>query len=413
MSAHTAGSVPVPAALAAGEGRPAVGPQAEVPRPLAYLGPEGTFTERALRTLPEAAHSPLSPVTSAQEALAQIRTGTAGAAMLPVHNTVGGAVPDTVRALAASSGLEVRQEVVLSIRFALLSRPGVRLGEVRTVTGHPHARAQVRRWLDGALPYARWVSSSSNGAGALWVRDGLCDAAVAGEFTATRYGLEVVAAGIQDHPGAVTRFFLVAPVAEREPRRAWGDLHRTSLIGLFDGPEEQARAALARLCAHPSVRRLSAAVAVTGHGGDRSALLVDLPGPGSHPEVSRAVEHLCRGLPELRPLGSYPVQFPHAPTSVHRSVLMHPDQADIRPAGNSIADLRTRVDALDSLLIETLRRRLTTSEEIQRIRTGGGGTRVDPWREQRVRGRYTEAFGPGGDEMAEAMLRLCRGRSPR
>ncbi|WP_236246725.1 prephenate dehydratase domain-containing protein [Streptomyces sp. CC210A] len=164
------------------------------------MGPEGTFTERALRTLPEAAHTPLLPAATAREALAHLRTGAARAAMLPVHNTVGGPVPDTLRALVDAPGVHARREVVLGIEFALLVRPGTRPGEVRTVTGHPHARAQVTGWLAAFLPRARWMSAPSNAAGARWVRDGRCDAAVAGEFTAARYGLAVAAAGSRAIP---------------------------------------------------------------------------------------------------------------------------------------------------------------------------------------------------------------------
>ncbi|OII68673.1 hypothetical protein BJP39_20410, partial [Streptomyces sp. CC77] len=226
--------------------------------------------------------------------------------MLPVHNTAGGPVPDTLRALVDAPGVHARREVVLGIEFALLVRPGTRPGEVRTVTGHPHARAQVTGWLAAFLPRARWMSAPSNAAGARWVRDGRCDAAVAGEFTAARYGLAVAAAGVQDHPGAVTRFLLLAPAAA-PGREARGDgPHRTSLAGRADGTPHETRAALALLCARPALRRLPVAFAVTDGGDGRSALLVDCPGRPEDPATARALRHLRRGVPELRLLGSYP-----------------------------------------------------------------------------------------------------------
>ncbi|WP_079171144.1 chorismate mutase, partial [Streptomyces sp. CC53] len=92
---------------------------------------------------------------------------------------------------------------------------------------------------------------------------------------------------------------------------------------------------------------------------------------------------------------------------------MRPDPAHARPAADPVTALRARVDTLDTRLIEILRQRLTASEEIQRIRTDGGGSRLDPRREERVRGRYADAFGPGGDEIAAAVLRLCRGAALR
>src|SRR5882757_7001355 len=177
---------------------------------ITYLGPEGTFTEQALRTLPEVAGTDLASVETVAEALTSVYSGAADAAMVPLHNTVGGMVADTIRALAEPPGLVVLREVTLSIVFALLVRPHTPLAAVRTVAGHPHARPQVAGWLGEFLPGARWVPAPSNAVGARWAREGRCDAAVAGEFAAPRYGLAVAAERIQDHPRAETRFLLVA-----------------------------------------------------------------------------------------------------------------------------------------------------------------------------------------------------------
>ncbi|WP_051837653.1 chorismate mutase [Streptomyces sp. NRRL WC-3742] len=71
--------------------------------------------------------------------------------------------------------------------------------------------------------------------------------------------------------------------------------------------------------------------------------------------------------------------------------------------------LRGRIDAVDSTVIDLLRRRRELSAQVQGLRTGEGGDRIDPGREEFVRNRYREALGDGGTDLAATVLRLCRG----
>ncbi|MDQ8708123.1 prephenate dehydratase domain-containing protein [Streptomyces sp. LHD-70] len=381
-------------------------------RRFAYLGPEGTFTEQALRRVPEAMGGRLLPAASASEALAHVRRGTADAAMLPVQNTVAGMVPDTLRALVEQPSPAVLREVVLGVEFAVLVRPGASLRDIRTVSGHSHAGAQVRRWLREHVPRAHWVTAPSNAAAARSVREGECDAAVAGEFTAARYGLEAIATGIQDTPGATTRFLLCA---RSGTLRGTGShpADRTSLIGRFAGRPEQQRDLLDGLKNHPFLQAASLNVADHGPGGH--ILLADCPGPPDHPDSARAVGLLQLRLPGLRSLGSYaslcPVVVPYERSRTVPARIRAVDGASAEPALGDISRLREQIDALDHLLIDTLRKRLEASREIQRLRTGHGGSPVDSGRERTVRGRFAESLGEGGGGIADAVLELCRGKA--
>ncbi|MGN9757739.1 chorismate mutase [Streptomyces sp. SD31] len=398
-------------------------------RRFAYLGPEGTFTERALRSVPEAAGSLLTPAATAREALALVCRADVDAAMLPVHNTVAGTVPDTLRAIAESPALTVLREVVLGIEFALLVRPGTRLARIRTVSGHPHARRQVGGWLDRHVPQARWASASSNAEAARRVRDGECDAAVAGEFTAAHYGLQPAATGIQDTAGATTRFLLCAR-SGRQSGPAPGPADRTSLIGRLDARPEDIDELLDGLRRHPILRAVSPHVVPDGRSG--SLLLADCPGRLDQPPTARAVGLLRLRVPGLRSLGSYPSAAdpydryappdPFSPYDLchlyERSKTMDTmattgATGPAEPAPEDIARLREQIDDLDRSLIGTLKQRLRTSREIQRLRTGRGGSHVDSGREHTIRGRYAEELGEGGAGLAEALLELCRGQSSR
>src|ERR1044072_4422769 len=94
-----------------------------MPASYAYLGPEGTFTEVALRTLPEAATRELIPYVSVQSALDAVRVGEAEAAFVPIENSVEGGITTTLDELVAGTPLTIYREVLLSITFALLGPP--------------------------------------------------------------------------------------------------------------------------------------------------------------------------------------------------------------------------------------------------------------------------------------------------
>ncbi|MGH8895103.1 MAG: prephenate dehydratase domain-containing protein, partial [Actinomycetes bacterium] len=124
------------------------------PARFAYLGPEGTFAEAALRSLPAATKADLQPQPSVAAALESVRRGDADHALVPIENSVEGPVSTTLDELAAGDPLMVTREVLLPVSFALMVRPGTGLHAVRRVATHPHAEAQCRRWLSTVLPDA-------------------------------------------------------------------------------------------------------------------------------------------------------------------------------------------------------------------------------------------------------------------
>src|SRR5882757_6612083 len=149
-----------------------------MPASYAYLGPEGTFTEVALRTLPEAATRELIPYVSVQSALDAVRSGDAEAAFVPIENSVEGGITTTLDELVAGEPLMIYREVLLDITFALLVRPGTAITDIKTVTAHPAAQPQVRNWMKGHLADdVTWESAASNADGARLVQEGRYDAA--------------------------------------------------------------------------------------------------------------------------------------------------------------------------------------------------------------------------------------------
>jgi len=268
-----------------------------------YLGPQGTFTEAALRTLPEAATRELIPMVSVPAALDAVRNGEAAAALVPIENSVEGGVTATLDELATGRPLSIYREVVLPIAFALLVRPGTKLSDVKTVTGHPVAQPQVRNWLAANLPHALWESAASNADGARLVQEGRFDGAFAGEFAATTYGLEPLVTEIHDAANAETRFVLVGrparPVAptgaDKSSAVFWlGDDHPGALLELLQ--EFAVRGVnLIRIESRP-----------TGEGIGQYCFSIDAEGHITDRRVGEALMGLKRICPKVRFLGSYP-----------------------------------------------------------------------------------------------------------
>ena len=170
---------------------------------IAYLGPRGTFAEAALRAMPVSAAAELTSYPTVAAALDAVRSGTSTYALVPIENSVEGAVTGTLDELALGDPLVILDEQVIAIRFALLVRPGTALADVRRVATHPVAAAQCRAWLAANLADAEVVPESSNAVAAQAVGEGTAyDAAIASAAAAEAYGLEVLVDGIGDNEEA-------------------------------------------------------------------------------------------------------------------------------------------------------------------------------------------------------------------
>ena len=200
---------------------------------IAYLGPEGTFTEAALLQMVDRGMIPrdtvIEPLATdgTAAALQQVRDRAAEYACVPIENSIDGSIAPTLDSLATGTPLRLFAELTLDVAFSIAVRPGIAAADVRTIAAFPVAAAQVRRWLAQNLPAATVVPANSNASAAVDVRDGKADAAVTTSLAARRYGLAELAAGVVDEPNAATRFVL-AGLPARPPARTGAD--RTSVV---------------------------------------------------------------------------------------------------------------------------------------------------------------------------------------
>jgi prephenate dehydratase len=196
-----------------------------VPR-IAYLGPQGTFTEAALIRMANTGMVPADgtsgevtpiPTDSTTAALAAVRSGDADYACVPIENSIEGSVLPTLDSLATGPELRIFAELTLDVAFTIVVRPGAGAADVQTVAAFPVAGAQVRNWLAANLPNARLVPANSNAAAADDVSAGRADAGVSTALAAKRYGLPALASDVVDEPNARTRFVLVGPPGPPPP----------------------------------------------------------------------------------------------------------------------------------------------------------------------------------------------------
>jgi prephenate dehydratase len=273
------------------------------PTKFAYLGPEGTFSEAALRTIPAAAAAEQIPCVSVADALDAVRRGDVGASLVPLENSVEGSVSETLDELATGEPLQIQREVLLSVSFALLVRPGTTLDRIKTVTTIGHAEAQVRGWLRSTLPTAKFIAASSTAGGAKAVAAGEADAAVAAPIAADRYRLEVLADDIADTPGAVTRFVLVSkPTTPPPPTGA----DRTTFVAYIADDHAGALLELLTELAVRGVNLTRIESRPTGVGLGRYCFSIDAEGHIAQERVGEAMAAIRRLCADVRFLGSYP-----------------------------------------------------------------------------------------------------------
>ncbi|MFJ8581550.1 prephenate dehydratase [Micromonospora sp. NPDC093277] len=273
------------------------------PTRFVYLGPEGTFAEQALRTVPAAERGSREPARSVGEALDVVRAGEADAALVPLENSIGGAVGVTLDELAEGDPLMITREVILPVEFVLAARPGGSLAEVRSIAAHPQASTQCRGWLRDHLPEATVVDVLSNGAAAAGAAAGEYDAAICAPIGAARHRLAVLADKIADHPDAVTRFALMSRPGPPPPPT--GD-DVTSLAVYIAHDRVGALLSVLTELAVRGVNLTRIESRPTGEALGRYVFFLDCTGHVADVRLGEALQGLHRVCAGVRFLGSYP-----------------------------------------------------------------------------------------------------------
>jgi len=273
-----------------------------------FLGPSGTFAEAALRQTLSALGRPevtTVPQPSVDAALAAVRAGEIEAAVVPIENSVEGGVPATLDALASGSPLRVLREELVPVTFVLCAGPGTALADVRRIGSHPHAWAQCRGSMAAIAPGASYVPALSTAAAAESIAAGSApfDAALCSPLAAESFGLQVLASGVEDVRGAMTRFVLVSRPAPVPPPSG---SDKTSVV-VFQGDDHPG--GLLELLEQFATRGINLTRIESRPTGDalgRYCFSIDCEGHIGEARVGEALMGLHRTCTQVRFLGSYP-----------------------------------------------------------------------------------------------------------
>src|SRR5215470_16137847 len=154
------------------------------PLKVAFLGPEGTFTQTAL--LNHFGHSVRAlPLASIDEVFHEVESGSADFGVVPIENSTEGTVNHTLDRFLTSP-LKICGEVELRIRHHLMGAMS-EMARIERICSHPQSLAQCRGWLEEHLPEIEQVPVASNAEGARRARDEKGSAAIAGETAAEVY----------------------------------------------------------------------------------------------------------------------------------------------------------------------------------------------------------------------------------
>ena len=179
----------------------------EEPLRVAYLGPEGTFTQAA--ALKHFGHSVVSvPMAAIDEIFREVAAGAVHFGVVPVENSTEGAINHTLDSFLEHD-LVICGEVELRIHHHLLVGENTKTDKISRVYSHAQSLAQCRKWLDAHYPNVERVAVASNADAARRVKGEWNSAAIAGDMAADLYGLTRLAEKIEDRPDNSTRFLII------------------------------------------------------------------------------------------------------------------------------------------------------------------------------------------------------------
>ncbi|HXD35333.1 MAG TPA: prephenate dehydratase [Rhodanobacter sp.] len=273
----------------------------EDPLKIGYLGPEGTFSEQAVRKhFGHAAYS--LPLGSIEEVFQEVAAGNADFGVVPVENSGQGMIQITLDLFLTSEAI-ICGEVELRVHQCLHSQNG-RLEDVKRVYAHAQSLQQCKSWLRLNLPTAECIAVSSNAEAARLARHADDVAAIAGQTAGRVYGLKTVAEAIEDRADNTTRFLVIG----RSLFPPSGN-DRTSLLVTVNDKPGALYDVLSPLAKHKvSMNRIESRPAHTGKW--QYAFFIDISGHISDEGVQAAVKEIDGNAGSVRVLGSYPVALP-------------------------------------------------------------------------------------------------------
>lgn len=271
----------------------------ENPIQVAYLGPEGTYTQEA--ALKHFGDSAVTVSMSAIDAVfREVASGAVNYGVVPVENSTEGVVTHTLDNFIESN-VKICGEVVLRIHHHLLVSDVTRVDNITRVYSHAQSLAQCRKWLDEHYPNVERIPVSSNSEAAKRIKGEWNSAAIAGEIAAKLYGLTSQAKNIEDRPDNSTRFLIIGrdnvlPSGEDKTSIVVSTKNEPGALHELLEPFHRHGVDLTRVETRPSPT-----------GTWNYVFFIDFSGHASDPKVESALSDVKKRVSDIKILGSYPV----------------------------------------------------------------------------------------------------------
>lgn len=270
----------------------------EHPTKVAYLGPEGTFTQQA--ALKHFGHSAKTvSLPAIDDVFREVEAGAAAFGVVPVENSTGGVVAHTLDSFL-DSNLNICGEVVLRIHHHLMVSDVTKVDSITRIYSHSQSFAQCRKWLETHYPNAEKIPVNSNTEAAKRIKTEWNSAAIAPAMAAQLYHLTILAEKIEDRPDNATRFLIIGP----QPVGPSG-IDKTSIVVAMHNepgalhnllePFHRLNIDLTRVETRPSQS-----------GPWNYVFFVDFVGHRDEPPIRAALQEVAARASDLKILGSYP-----------------------------------------------------------------------------------------------------------
>ncbi|MDE1462298.1 prephenate dehydratase [Spartinivicinus poritis] len=270
----------------------------EQPVKVAYLGPEGTFTQAA--ALKHFGHSAISiPMSAIDEVFREVEAGAVNYGVVPVENSTEGVINHTLDSFI-DSPLQICGEVELRIHHHLLISDTTKKDKISRIYSHAQSFAQCRKWLDSHYPHAERIAVNSNAEAAKRIKSEWHSAAIAGDMAAELYGLEKISEKIEDRPDNSTRFLIIGNQAVP----ASGD-DKTSIVVAMRNQPGALHALLEPFHTH-NVDLTRVETRPSTSGTWNYVFFIDFIGHVDNDDVSKVLTEVGSRASELKVLGAYP-----------------------------------------------------------------------------------------------------------
>ena len=270
----------------------------ENPVKVAYLGPEGSFTQQA--ALKHFGHSAIALATSAvDEVFREVEAGSVNYGVVPIENSTGGVVANTLDNFMESN-LKICGEVELRVHQNLLISSVTKADSITRIYSHAQSFAQCRKWLNTHYPKAERIVVSSNSEAAKRLKGEWNAAAIAGSMAAELYGLTIRAEKIEDQPDNATRFLIIG-TQEVPP----SGIDKTSIVVAMRNEPGALHNLLEPFHRHNiDLTRVETRPSRTGVWN--YVFFIDFAGHASDPLISEVLQEVANRCADLKLLGSYP-----------------------------------------------------------------------------------------------------------